>query len=226
MNESQMEKIHRYLDGDLRREDLTFEELQEAASFEALNTNAQGLYRSIEVPDLTRRIMHRLPALPPATESDERGAGTAGAWLRGLAEWFWAPRSVSLRPAYGIFALLVVLALVIIRDNNLVLQQRLEIAEARAVAGKVFVQFRLDAPQASAVQLAGSFTGWKPMYTLKEVAPGVWSVLVPLTPGVHDYAFVVNGKWTNDPAAAAVDDGFGGANSRMLVLPPDGGSRL
>jgi hypothetical protein len=90
----------------------------------------------------------------------------------------------------------------------------------------IFVQFRLDAPEASNVHLVGSFTGWKPAYALRETAPGIWSVVVPLEPGVHDYAFLVNGKWITDPVAPAVDDGFGGANSRLLVVVPDTSSRL
>jgi len=94
-------------------------------------------------------------------------------------------------------------------------------------AAKVFVQFRLDAPHASAVRLAGSFTGWKPTYTLQQVTSGVWSILIPLEPGVHDYAFVVDGtEWVADPAAPKVDDGFGGINSRLSVLLPNGDSRL
>jgi hypothetical protein len=43
---------------------------------------------------------------------------------------------------------------------------------------------------------------------------------VPLRPGVHDYAFVVDGeRWVADPNAPQVDDSFGGTNSR-ISLPP------
>ncbi len=52
----------------------------------------------------------------------------------------------------------------------------------------------------------------------------MWSVTVPLEPGVHDYAFVVDGEqWRPDPLAPSVDDGFGGTNSRLALLPPDRG---
>jgi len=91
----------------------------------------------------------------------------------------------------------------------------------------VYVQFRLEAAGASRVALAGNFTGWEPRYELQETAPGSWSIVLPLRPGVHDYAFVVDGRhWVADPYAPRVDDGFGGANSRIALLPPDAGRRL
>jgi hypothetical protein len=70
------------------------------------------------------------------------------------------------------------------------------------------------------VMLAGSFTEWQPAYELVETTPGVWTVLVALQPGVHDYAFIIDGEsWVADPAAPSVDDGFGGSNSRLALLP-------
>jgi 1,4-alpha-glucan branching enzyme len=82
------------------------------------------------------------------------------------------------------------------------------------------VQFRIRVPDARSVQLAGTFTGWKPEYALQRSENGEWTALVPLRPGVHDYAFVVNGReWIADPNAPQVDDSFGGTNSR-ISLPP------
>lgn len=80
------------------------------------------------------------------------------------------------------------------------------------------MQFRLEA-DATQVQLAGSFTNWALSYELHQIAHGVWTVTVPLTPGVHDYAFVLDGqRWVADPYAPHVDDGFGGMNSRLTLL--------
>jgi 1,4-alpha-glucan branching enzyme len=85
----------------------------------------------------------------------------------------------------------------------------------------VFVQFRLDAA-ASRVQLAGSFTNWEPRYEMRQSASGIWTITVPLTQGVHDYAFVVDGQqWVPDPHAPQIGDGFGGTNSRLALLSPD-----
>jgi 1,4-alpha-glucan branching enzyme len=88
----------------------------------------------------------------------------------------------------------------------------------------VFVQFRLDAPEASEVRLAGSFTGWEPRHALHRAEDGVWTVMVALEPGIHDYAFVVDGSTTGGsiPSAPRVDDGFGGENSRLALLLENG----
>lgn len=86
----------------------------------------------------------------------------------------------------------------------------------------MFVQFRLHAPDASTVGLAGSFTGWQPAHELYEVAPGIWTVTLALPPGVHDYAFVIDGeRWVADPYAPGVRDGFGGTMSRVALLLPE-----
>ena len=66
-------------------------------------------------------------------------------------------------------------------------------------------QFVLVAPRAASVALVGDFNDWDPGRTpLHPAATGVWSVNVPLQPGQHQYAFVVDGKdWRPDPAAPA-----------------------
>lgn len=86
-----------------------------------------------------------------------------------------------------------------------------------------YVQFRLDVAEADRVRLVGTFTDWRPEIELVESRPGVWTALVPVRPGVHDYLFVVNDeRWVSDPAAHEVPDGWGGTNSRIIV--PRGGS--
>ena len=65
------------------------------------------------------------------------------------------------------------------------------------------VQFRLQAPQASDVRLAGTFTNWQPQYELHEAAPGLWTITLPLPLGVHDYVFIVDGQqWGSRPVRA------------------------
>jgi len=89
---------------------------------------------------------------------------------------------------------------------------------------QVFTQFVLSAPAAKRVAVAGDFSGWKPVHVMTRSEAGVWTVVVPLDPGVHDYAFVVDGeRWVPDPKAPTVNDGFGGVNSRLAVMSPDGG---
>jgi 1,4-alpha-glucan branching enzyme len=83
------------------------------------------------------------------------------------------------------------------------------------------VEFVLTAPEASQVMLVGDFNGWSPGATPLRASQrgGIWSVTVPLTPGRHEYAFLVDGKqWLPDPRAPrAPADDFGVPNSVLTV---------
>ena len=232
------ERMHRYLDGELRSEALTHEEREEVAQCEHFIRETGQVYRSIKVPDLSERIMSKLAGEIPANSSTKSvpWLRTSRGVLSGIVHvslgWLWTPRPIRLRPVYGILAVAVFILILKLPDVAPpllppIMKTAVRNADGERVPTKVFVQFRLDAPHASAVRLAGSFTGWKPTYTLQQVSSGVWSILIPLEPGVHDYAFVVDGaEWIADPAAPTVDDGFGGVNSRLSVLLPNGDSRL
>jgi 1,4-alpha-glucan branching enzyme len=84
------------------------------------------------------------------------------------------------------------------------------------------VRFVLYAPGAKRVTVAGTFNQWD-----QNAAPlvpagtdGVWTASLALPVGQHQYAFVVDGRrWVPDPAAPAVDDGFGRRNSVVAVTP-------
>ncbi len=61
------------------------------------------------------------------------------------------------------------------------------------------VTFRVDAPQARNVFLAGSFNDWNPaLHPLKGDEAGTWQKIVYLAPGIHEYRFVVDGTWMED----------------------------
>src|SRR5436190_19581658 len=87
------------------------------------------------------------------------------------------------------------------------------------------IKFVLIAPQASHVSLVGDFNGWNASANpMKAQDAGMWTVFVPLQPGMHTYSFVVDGShFVADPAAPiAPDDGYGHRSSVVLV----GGSSL
>ena len=90
---------------------------------------------------------------------------------------------------------------------------------ARGHSDTVYVRFELTAPRAARVRLAGDFSGWQPQVHLVKSTGGVWVATVPVAVGVHRYQFVVDDAWIPDPAAGAVDDGFGGRNSVVVVGP-------
>lgn len=86
------------------------------------------------------------------------------------------------------------------------------------------LKFVLVAPHAKGVSLVGDFNDWNAAATPMVRTPtgGTWSVVLPLTPGRHVYAFVVDGasgtQWVTDPGAPlAPADGFGVPNSVVLV---------
>jgi len=228
------DRIHRYLDGELSREGLTPQDLLELEAYLDVLGEAEAAHRSMEVPDLTGAVMGRLPEGAPARlgapDAPPRGATADADGLGGVIKWFWTPRPLRLRPAWGLLAAAALLFL-LVRPSGEPLPPSSDPgaqaadAESHAGARLVFVQFRLEAPDASTVRLAGTFTGWEPDYALHPTGQGVWAILVPLEPGVHDYAFVVDGShWVADPAAPWVEDGFGGVNSRLSILLPNGTS--
>ena len=87
------------------------------------------------------------------------------------------------------------------------------------VSHDTVVKFVFVAPQAARVSLVGDFNGWDTTVTPMSRTGGTWTVTVPLAAGRHLYSFVVNGmEWQADPAGAlAPDDGFGHANSVVIV---------
>ncbi len=64
------------------------------------------------------------------------------------------------------------------------------------------VEFQLEAPSATSVLLAASFTAWERFpLGLAKMRDGIWSIFVPLLPGVYAYRFIVDGRWCDDPRA-------------------------
>ncbi len=105
-------------------------------------------------------------------------------------------------------------------------ERHAQLAVARTAPGAPIVQFGFAAPHASSVALVGDFNDWDPKATPLRAAStgGVWSVEVPITPGRHLYAFVVDGKvWRPDPAAPqATGEDYGEPNSALTVADPRG----
>ena len=60
--------------------------------------------------------------------------------------------------------------------------------------------FKLHAPKANEVYLAGSFNDWNETgRPLKQDKQGTWRARLQLEPGIHEYRYVVDGKWQDDP---------------------------
>jgi hypothetical protein len=82
------------------------------------------------------------------------------------------------------------------------------------------VPIQFDDPDAHAVSVVGSFNGWSPAATpMVRGEDGRWQVKIRMRPGRFEYKFAVDGtEWVPDPSnPEAVDDGFGGRNSVLVV---------
>ena len=99
-------------------------------------------------------------------------------------------------------------------------------ASAAATTGRDTVQivrFVFVDANARQVELVGDFNEWAKGTTQlsRSAAPGVWTVSVPLSPGRHEYAFIINGsRWVADPFAAKSSDDFGTESSVIRVETP------
>ncbi len=166
-------------------------------------------------PHAKTRVMDGVRELPPVRRPS-------------ALRWFLRPRQIMISPLAGL-AVAAGLALVMVladREGDApaqVAEVPVTTAAARHVSGTgpSTVEFVLVASAASSVSLVGSFNDWNATATpLRPTGtPGVWSVSVPLTPGRHVYAFVVDGsQWIADPTAPqAPDDDFGSPNSVIMI---------
>ena len=207
------DRIHQALDGDLPVEQLTAPEAEAYRQY--LQALGQALNAQSPVPriDVAASVMQRV--------SPAHARQSLGARLNRLLHWLWAPRSLTVRPAFAGAFVIALAALAAMRALQPAGPPALQVATDAASPVRILVQFRLGAADASEVALVGDFTSWKPDHQLNQIAPGVWAVDVALEPGVYNYGFLVNGEqWTLDPLAPRMTDGFGGANSRLAVLAP------
>jgi len=60
--------------------------------------------------------------------------------------------------------------------------------------------FSLESNEAREVFLMGDFNNWSPgKHPMRRDENGKWNKRVILSPGDHEYKFLVDGQWTEDP---------------------------
>lgn len=81
------------------------------------------------------------------------------------------------------------------------------------------VTFTLESPGANEVILMGDFNDWNPKtHIMNNDGEGIWRKTVVLAPGGHEYKFVVDGQWQNDPRNQdTVPNSFGTFNNVISV---------
>ena len=76
-------------------------------------------------------------------------------------------------------------------------RQKKKPARARVKAGTTF---RLEAPHAARVCVAGCFNDWNPTANpLERDEEGIWKCTLFLEAGEHEYRFIVDDVWCDDP---------------------------
>lgn len=80
-------------------------------------------------------------------------------------------------------------------------------------------EFKLYAPAAKRVSMAGSFNNWNAKkIAAKKDSKGNWMIKLNLKPGTYEYKFFVDGSWLNDPSShRSVSNAFGTQNSVIEI---------
>lgn len=61
------------------------------------------------------------------------------------------------------------------------------------------VNFKISAPEAKKVSLAGDFNNWDiDSHLFKRDSKGTWKITVELELGRYEYRFLIDGEWQND----------------------------
>ena len=138
--------------------------------------------------------------------------------------WLTTRRMYAISPLTGLALAAGVAA--IVAASTLGLARRAAPAGTMAAAHDTveLVRFVFADSSARTVSLVGDFNGWArdktPLHATARA--GVWSVSVPLEPGRHEYAFIVNGKrWVADPLSPANRDEFGTESSILMLASRD-----
>jgi 1,4-alpha-glucan branching enzyme len=80
-------------------------------------------------------------------------------------------------------------------------------------------EFRFYSPKAKKVILTGSFNKWNTRsISAKKDSSGNWTAKVDLPSGRHEYKFIVDGNWVNDPSCRnCVPNSLGSQNCVIEV---------
>ena len=94
-----------------------------------------------------------------------------------------------------------------------------EIRTAARTLRKGCVSLSLKAPDAKRVLVTGSFCDWQTAgFPLKLGPGGTWKTSLDLPAGRHEYRFLIDGVWCDDPACTErVPNSFGSQNCVLHV---------
>lgn len=204
-----------YLDGEIDGSELSPELRREAELWDDLLADVRDSGGQQAPVGLESRVM-------AAVREGARRPGSA------LVDWWVHPRSVRVRPWLGLAAAAALATFFLLPREDVLTEPA---GAAMALVGEEvhYVQFRLEAPGATSVHVAGDFNGWQPEVALADpYGTGEWTGRVKLPPGVHKYMFLVDGEtWITDPHAERyVEDGYGNQNAVIAITGGAGARSL
>ena len=143
--------------------------------------------------------------------------------------WYARPLTVRLSPVGAFAAAAALVGVVALGVSTLQPIQQVQVANAPIESGDlipvseavrpVMQQFTFYQKGLQSVALVGSVNNWDEQANpLVEVSEGVWTVSVPLLPGVYQYQFILDGdRRVTDPNAPQEPSDFGSPNSVVTV---------
>jgi len=197
--------LQAYLDGELSLEELSTELKAEAAAWDGLAEDMKRDGAAGAPGWLEGAVMTEL-ALKPSPARRET-----------VLQWLLRARTIQLSPLTGALAA-AALAVVLFLPRS---EQSVEPGGV-SKPSPILVEFKLEAPGATTVGLAGDFNDWQAELVLEDRdGDGIWTGRLAVEPGVHKYMFVIDGtEWVTDPDAQRYsDDGFGNRNAVLAVTP-------
>ena len=197
--------LRAYLDGELTYEELSPELRAEATAWDGLVNEMKLSEPAGAPPWLEGAVMTEVSAMPAPASKET------------ALRWLLRSRTIHMSPLTGTLAAAAILVVLLIpRGPQDVTTDPVLTTTA------ILVEFRLEAPGATSVALAGDFNDWETDVVLEDRdGDGIWTGRVPIQPGVHKYMFVIDGtEWVTDPDAERYsDDGFGNRNAVLAVAP-------
>ena len=196
-------ELNDYLDGDRELEELSPEVRGEAEAWQRLTGELRADEPKQAPPWMENAVMSEIALTSVPKES--------------VFDWLLRPRTIRLSPLTSLAMAAAAVAVFVLLPN-----QPPDAPQLGPVT-EILVEFSLEAPGATTVAVAGDFSGWESDFVLDDAdGDGIWTGRIPITPGLHQYMFVIDGTdWVTDPRAQRYsDDGFGNRNAILAVTHP------
>ncbi len=239
--------VQRFIDGDLSEAEVEAAlhriaddaEARDLLRFELRMTQDFAASRSPAPPP--EFASETVEALPPASDARDSSPVSLGDWLQGLWRRATRPVTVPVRPAYALVPILLLSAMAWVLwpvapsstgggSSVEPVQSTPSATSSQPVASEsaapddrktVWIRFLYPDNDADSVAVAGDFNQWQPISLTPRTVDGrtVWTGLVPVPRGEHEYQFVIDGdRWVPDPLAPETrSDGFGAQNAVLEV---------